>query len=188
MLDPKYRPEMIVTGDLQHVVDFVREAPVDCVVKPLLGSRGHNVLRFSNDHADLSTLLTKTFAGQHVVAQHFVAADHPGDRRVVVLDGKILESAGGIAGIERHPTAGDFRGNLHAGGLAHPLFLNEVQRDAANHAARLLLNYGIRLAGVDMVGDKIIEFNVFSTGGLYDGNHFANTDFTETIVLRFTES
>ena len=185
LLEPKYRPDMLVTGDLEQITDFVRAAPSECVVKPVVGSRGKNVIRVANDHADSTTLLATTFGDQQVVVQHFVAARHPGDRRVIVLDGEILEDSGNIAGIERHPATGDFRANLHAGGSAHPLQLNESEREAAQSAARLLFDHGIRLAGVDMIGDKIIEFNVFSTGGLYDGNRFAETDFTETIVRRF---
>ena len=182
LLDRKHRPEMVVTDDADEVIEFVRSASGDCVIKPLLGSRGNNVLRVANDAADLKNLLAVTFGNAQVVAQHFVAANHPGDRRVIVLDGQIVESDGCLAGIERHPAAGDFRANLHAGGSAHPLLLNETERAAATTAGKLLLSHGIRLAGVDMIGDKIIEFNVFSTGGLYDGNRFANTDFAETIV------
>ena len=123
-----------------------------------------------------------------MVAQHFIAADHPGDRRVVVLDGKILEANGHIAGIERRPAENDFRGNLHAGGTAHPFTLTPTERAAAEHAAMLLRASGIRLAGVDLIGDQIIELNVFSTGGLYDANRFANIDFTEMIVQRLVDS
>lgn len=188
MLDRKYRPEMLVSSDADEVIDFVQAAPSDCIVKPLLGSRGENVLRVSKESPDLAMLITETFGNMQVVAQHFFDANHPGDRRVVVLDGQILESAGGIAGIERHPAAGDFRANLHAGGSAHPLSLPTGERESATAAAQLLADHGIRLAGVDMIGDKIIEFNVFSTGGLYDGNRFAGTDFSETIVRQLLHS
>ena len=184
LLDPNHRPEMLVSPSHEVLTDFVQSAPGDCVVKPVFGSRGKNVLRVSSDQQDLVSLLAATFHDEPIVAQHFVTANHLGDRRVVVLDGKILESDGKIAGIERRPAAGDFRANLHAGATPHPLNLNELEREAATHAAKLLSDHGIRLAGVDMIGDKIIEFNVFSTGGLFDGNRFANTDFTSIIIER----
>ncbi len=41
---------------------------------------------------------------------------------------------------------------------------------------------GIQLAGIDLIGNKVIEFNVFSTGGLYDANQFAGLDFADLIV------
>ncbi len=185
LLNQKYRPEMLVSASHRALTDFVRNAPGDCVVKPVFGSRGKNVLRVSSDQQALVSLLAATFPDEPVVAQHFVTANHPGDRRVVVLDGEILESNGCIAGIERHPAAGDFRANLHAGATPHPLSLNELEREAATHAAKLLFDHGIQLAGVDMIGDKIIEFNVFSTGGLFDGNRFADTEFTTIIIERF---
>ena len=87
-----------------------------------------------------------------------------------------------MAGIERRPAVDDFRANLHAGGSAHELTLSKRARSAAEYAARLLADHGIWLAGVDLIGDRIIEFNVFSTGGLYDSIQFSGVRFDDAIV------
>ncbi len=182
IIDRQYRPDMLVSAQIDAVCEFAGNAPGEIVVKPLVGSRGQNVLRVNGNERGLSDRLKATFGQTLVIAQHFVVANHPGDRRIVVWDGEILEREGHIAGIERHPAAGDFRGNLHAGGSACPVSLNSSERTAARHAAKRLFEHGIRLAGVDLVGDQIIELNVFSTGGLYDANRFADADFSEMIV------
>lgn len=187
LVDPQHRPDMTVTRKVSEAVAFINDAPCDCVVKPLLGSRGANVIRVSRNTANLSGNLRETFGGDQIIAQHFVEASHAGDRRIVVLDGDILECPTGIAGIERHPAENDFRANLHAGGTAHPLKLTAEDRAAATHAAQLLLRHEIRLAGIDLIGGKIIELNVFSTGGIYDANCFAECDFTDTIASRYLE-
>ncbi len=184
MLDGKYRPTMAVLTTVSDVISWVNEAPVECVVKPLMGSRGANVMRVHSRMPNLKAEIEKALTDQPVVVQHFVQAKHPGDRRIVVLDGDVLETAEGIAGIARHPGEKDFRANLHAGGTAHPVWLDENDRDAVQRAAVLLAENGIRLAGVDLIGDQIIEFNVFSTGGLFDANRFAKTDFAEIIAQR----
>jgi len=46
------------------------------------------------------------------------------------------------------------------------------------HAADDLHGYGIWMAAIDLIGCKIIEFNVDSTGGLYFANKFAGLDFS----------
>lgn len=190
-IEAQFRPEMIVSQNTEEICEFVARAPSDCVVKPLVGSRGENVIRVNAAIKNLAERLAKTFKGEAMVAQHFVESSHLGDRRVVVLDGEILELNGHIAGIERHPASNDFRANLHAGGTAHPLTLNAKERAAATHAASLLADNGIRLAGVDLIGDQIIELNVFSTGGIFDANRFATDkgnrafDFTEAIAKAF---
>ena len=184
MVEPRYRPAMVVTGDHQQAIEFVMNSPSDCVVKPLFGSRGENVIRVSKSSTNLEEKINATFGSTTLVVQRFVEADHPGDRRVIVFGGELLQWNGHIAGIERHPADSDFRANLHAGGSAHQLRLSKEALAAAQHAASLLHEQGIWLAGVDLIGDKIIEFNVFSTGGLFDSIKLSSIPFDELIVRK----
>ena len=69
-----------------------------------------------------------------------------------------------------------------SGGSAEPLSLSTQERETIEHSASLLLQNGIVLAGIDLIGAKVIEFNVFSTGGIYDACHFAGFDFADKIV------
>lgn len=183
-VDAPFRPAMVVTSDVRQIQEFVNQAPADCVVKPLFGSRGENVIRVSKSNTNLAESIESTFGATTLVVQQFVNADHVGDKRVVVFAGQVLEINGHLAGIERHPACNDFRANLHAGGSAHPLTLPDSARAAAEYAARLLNDHGILLAGVDLIGDRIIEFNVFSTGGLYDSIQFSGVRFDDAIVER----
>ena len=175
---------MIVTHSVEQIQSFVANSPVECVAKPLFGSRGENVIRISSETNELESILSNTFGETTLVVQQFIHADHAGDKRVVVLGGKVLEIEGQLAGIERHPASGDFRANLHAGGTAHKLTLTPKARTTAEYAAKLLHENGIWLAGVDLIGYKIIEFNVFSTGGLYDSINYSGIRFDEEIVDR----
>lgn len=187
-VDPKYRPAMVVSSDLPQIVDFINNAPDDCIAKPLFGSRGENVIRVSKSTDDLEAKLESTFGSTTLIVQHFVQADHAGDKRVIIVGGEILQVDGHIAGIERHPASDDFRANLHAGGSAHELTLSEEAIAATQYAAKLLHEHGVWLAGVDLIGDKIIEFNVFSTGGLYDSIKFSGVPFDEIIIEKLRNS
>ncbi len=188
LLAPKYRPTTIVSSIEQQLLAFVASAKCDCVLKPAIGSRGNDVIRLSPDDPHLESKVNELAVGRLLVAQHFVHADHEGDKRVIVLAGEVLEHNNTVAGIHRTPKHGDFRANLHAGGTAHPLNLNQQERETANHAASLLMNHGIELAGVDLIGGKVIEFNVFSTGGLFDCVGFSDIPFEDLIVDSFFES
>jgi glutathione synthase len=46
----------------------------------------------------------------------------------------------------------------------------------------VLVAHGIRLAGLDVIGDVVVEVNVFSTGGLFDAERFSGADFSGRIV------
>ena len=183
-VDPRFCPSMIVSNRSDLIAEFVRQSATNCVIKPLVGSRGQNVIRVSHDDEGLESLVESTFNSVGIVAQHFVSADHPGDKRVVVLCGEVLEIDGHLAGIERRPAPDDFRANLHTGGTAHSLTLSDSARVTAQYAAKLLFKHGIWLAGVDLIGDKIIEFNVFSTGGLFDAESYSGVSFSEAIAKR----
>ena len=187
-LPEAFRPAMLVSNDHDQIASFIKDLGCDCVIKPLTGSRGENVIRVHPSTSELKHLLSTVYTNQSVAVQQFVESDEPGDQRVVVLDGEVIRHGRHVAGIHRIPAKGDFRANLHAGGKAAPLQLTARQFDCVHHAARMLYNDGIRLAGIDLVGHKVIEFNVYSTGGMYDANRFAQTDFTCHSYWVFAES
>ncbi len=39
------------------------------------------------------------------------------------------------------------------------------------------------LVGLDIVGDKILEVNVFTPGGLWSASKMYRTDFAETVMI-----
>ena len=176
------RPETIVARDLETALEFWQDARRDCVVKPPVGSRGKGVTRIRLDHPNPAELLEHLVDSEGTVIQHFIESDEIGDKRIVVLDGKLLEHGYHLAGIHRIPAPGEFRANIHIGGTAQPLTLSSCEKKSALTAAGLLFKNGVRLAGIDLVGSQVIEFNVFSTGGLFDANRFANFDFSDEIV------
>jgi glutathione synthase len=184
LLEPDCRPPMLLSGDAQAICDFIGDAPGDCVIKPPLGSRGSNVVRLNRNSTRLYETFQKNLKESFLVTQHYIQAEHEGDQRIVVLDGEVLRSGDQVAGIHRLPAADDFRANLHAGGTAHRVQLGEKALSTVQKGAQLLHRHGIRLAGIDLIGDQIIEFNVFSTGGIYDANRFSGLDFTDDIVAR----
>ena len=188
LLPQQYRPQMLVTQKSEEAVAFAKDLGRECVIKPVLGSRGNNVIRIDSVTDRLEEELADRFDKQSIVIQEFIATTEPGDKRVVVSGGKLLQHNGHFAGIHRIPADGDFRANLHAGGTAQPLSLSGAQREAALTAASLLFENGITLAGIDLMGTKVIEFNVFSTGGLFDANRFASFDFAESICQELVDS
>ena len=181
-LDIKYRPPMLVSDSPQEIQEFVQSALGPCVVKPVHGSRGRDVQKVFPSDSQLQKKLAPTYAGKRMIVQHFVESTEPGDKRVVVWGGKILEHQGHVAGVHRIPRDGEFRANIHLGAESQLLQLTKAQREAAEQAASLLMRHGIDLAGIDLVGSQVIEFNVFSTGGLYPALQFTGIDFSDRIV------
>lgn len=183
------RPRGVIAAGLEEVRAFVRDVDAPCVIKPLVGSRGYNVFVIRDaDDAELPRIVDAVTLRGFAIVQEFVQSEMPGDARVVLLDGKVLESDGVVAGIRRIPQGDDFRANLHAGAKAVSLDLTPPIRAAAERVGRLLLRDKIRLAGVDLIGDQVIEVNVYSTGGLFHAQKFGGVDFASIVAEQLVVS
>ena len=51
----------------------------------------------------------------------------------------------------------------------------------------MLAEDGIFLAGLDLIGDRIVEVNVFSTGGFHPAWRYYGREFTEAVIRRVEE-
>jgi ribosomal protein S6--L-glutamate ligase len=102
------------------------------------------------------TSLLETFwaMGQEIILQEYMRESKGRDVRVVVVGRRV------VAAMRRTARAGEFRSNLHRGGVAVGVDLDPVYRSLAIKAVRLM---GLEVGGADMVetrsGPKILEIN-----------------------------
>jgi glutathione synthase len=156
---PELIPETVVSADPAELAD-VTHAWGRAVLKPTDAMAGRGVLLLRPDDVNLRSLLeTATDHGRrHVIAQEWVA---PGgeDCRVVVVDGEPV----GV--LRRVAAADDFRCNLAIGARAEAAAVTPEIRKICDALAPHLRRLGILLAGIDLIGDRLIEVNVTSPTG-----------------------
>ena len=121
------------------------------------------------------------------VAQEFVDWEGGGDLRVLVLYGAAIRVGCIDAAVHRTPPAQGFRSNVHAGGTATPAVLTDGQRATAHAAAQALQALGVRIAGLDLVGNKVIEVNVHSPGGLEDMSRFTGHNIVRLVARQLLQ-
>jgi len=182
-LPPEHRPRTLVSRDPARIKAFVVAQGGRCVLKPLKGTRGSDVFFVDARQPDnLSQIIDVLVRSGVAMAQSFAPGAEEGDIRLVVLDGEPLVVDGRMAAIHRRPGAGELRSNIAQGGSAEiPASLEGPLAVARAVGARLVQD-GIWLAGLDVIGDQCVEINVFSTGGLRDANRFGSVDFTQPIL------
>lgn len=179
-LDPTHIPQTWITSRWEDVREAFANLQHGAVVKPLHGTRGEGIFRIPpGDQKTLSAAMQTT---AEPMVQEFLPEVERGDLRVVVMRGKVLAVDGQPAAIRRKPQAGDFRSNLHQGGTAHATELSDELHKIATHSAEILNQRGIALAGLDFVGNKIIEINIFATGGLKPARDLYGKDFCAAII------
>lgn len=177
------RPRTLITRDRNRIAQFVEEEGGRAIVKPLAGSGGHNVFVVdTTDGYNFNQIISTVSVEGYVIVQQMVPDAAEGDTRLFMLEGNLLEVDGKTAAIRRVPAAGDIRSNMTAGGTRQPAEITEAMRDIVTKVGPILARDGMFLAGLDVIGDKVLEINVFSPGGLFGASQLAAVDFHSAVV------
>jgi len=155
---PQFTVPTLVTREADRIRDFWADHE-DIVVKPLDGMGGTGVFRLQPGDTNAGSILETVTArgGRTAMAQKFIAAIREGDKRVIVIDGEPVPYC-----LARIPKAGETRGNLAAGGIGRSQPLTARDREIATIVGQALLPRGLRLLGIDVIGDRLTEINVTS--------------------------
>ena len=180
---PLVRPRTMIARDAGALRGFIERMQGPCVLKPLRGTHGRDVFRVAGPGAEnLTQILEIMTRSDYVIAQEFVPEAGAGDVRLLVVDGELFEREGKVGAVHRVPGVSDFRSNLGAGGTAKKAVITEKMREVVGHMGDVLRRDGIFFAGVDFIGSKVVEVNVFSPGGLTDAERFEGVDFTGALL------
>lgn len=153
-------PKTVFTNysrDVEEVIAHVGGVPV--VIKLLEGTQGLGVVLAETKNAAESVLEAFNGLEARVIVQEFIKEAKGADIRALLVDGQV------VGAMKRQGKDGDFRSNLHRGGTADIIKLNEAELKLAMNAARVLK---LAVCGVDMLqsdrGPLLLEVN--STPGL----------------------
>ena len=116
------------------------------------------------------------------MAQEFLPAAKDGDVRMFLMNGTPLEVEGKVAAFRRKSESEDIRSNMSAGGKAHAVEVTDEMRELVDAVRPKLVADGMFLVGLDIVGDKLMEVNVFSPGGLGSCQQLYDVDFAPAII------
>lgn len=177
------RPKTIITRDAKDIVEFYEEQKQKIILKPLQGSGGKNVFMIDkNSKPNLNQIIEAVSAEGFIVAQEYLPKAKDGDTRLFIMNGLPLEKDGEYAAMRRVNTKGDIRSNIHAGGTGKKAVVNEEMLALVQILKPKLVQDGMFLVGVDIVGDKLMEVNVFSPGGLNIISSMYDVDFGEAVI------
>ncbi|EQA4280188.1 30S ribosomal protein S6--L-glutamate ligase [Cronobacter dublinensis] len=138
--------------DTSDLIDMVGGAPL--VVKLVEGTQGIGVVLAETRQAAESVIDAFRGLNAHILVQEYIKEAKGRDIRCLVVGDRV------VAAIERQAKEGDFRSNLHRGGVARIAEISEREREIAIKAAATL---GLDVAGVDILraerGPLVMEVN-----------------------------
>ncbi|MCB0211212.1 MAG: glutathione synthase [Anaerolineae bacterium] len=177
------RPKTLITRDRAEVKSFAKEVGGKIVLKPLQGSGGQSVFLVTpNDLSNLNQMVEAVGHHGYVIAQEYLPAAAEGDTRLFLMNGSPLRYKGKYAAFRRVRTGDDIRSNVHAGGTIARATINDVALRVAEIVRPKLVQDGMFLVGLDIVGDKLMEINVFSPGGLGSAQRFEKVNFNYAVI------
>lgn len=124
------------------------------VIKLTEGSQGRGVMLTEKPSASRGVVDALRGLYATFLLQEYIAEAGGADLRCLVVGDRV------VAAMRRQAPEGDFRANLHRGGVAEAVDVGRAEAEVAVHAARVL---GLGVAGVDLMvsrrGPLVLEVN-----------------------------
>jgi glutathione synthase len=168
---PELSPATVVTTDGAEVEAFVATYGA-AVVKPVDGFAGTDVWLLEPGRCCRALAESATAGGRHVIVQEYLPSVTDGNKRIFLVDGEV------VGAVYRRPSDEDFR----IGPPVAEAAVDAADRRIVDALAPRLLAHGIAIAGLDVIGGRLIEVNVTCPGGMHKTDALLGTDLSGAIV------
>ena len=160
--------------ETKDLIDMVGGSPL--IVKLLESAQGKGVVSAETNKAAESVINAFKSLQANILVQEFIKEAEGKDIRCFVVDGKV------VASIMREAKKGEFRSNIHQGGLAKKVKVTAEEKRLAVKAAKI---FKLDIAGVDIIrsnkGPLLLEVN--SSPGLEGIESITGKDIANEIIL-----
>lgn len=159
--------------DTNDLIKMVGGPPL--IVKLLEGTQGKGVVLAETKKAAESVINAFKSLNANILVQEFIKEANGKDLRLFVIDGKV------VATIQREAMPGEFRANIHLGGIASIIKPTAEEKRIAIKAAKAM---DLKVAGVDIIrsskGPLLLEVN--SSPGLEGIEGATNKDIAGEMI------
>ncbi|HEY5928082.1 MAG TPA: glutathione synthetase [Kofleriaceae bacterium] len=177
------RPRSLISRNPDDLKKFVTDEGGRACLKPLQGSGGTNVFVVTpKSKGNLNQIVDAVTRDGYAIAQEFLPDAKHGDTRLFLMNGDPLIVEGHYCAFRRVTAKGDVRSNLHAGGKLAKATITDEMLELAQIVRPRLVRDGMFLVGLDIVGSKLMEINVFSPGGLGSATKYEKVDFSHAVI------
>lgn len=186
--DESIRPKTIVTRNYADVVEFFEQQNKLIILKPLKGSGGKNVFLINKDNQqNLKQTVEAIARDGYVIGQEYLPEAAAGDIRFFLLNGEPVSINGKYAAVHRVQQGNEIRSNVHQGAKTQAAIISPELLVMVDKIKDKLIQDGMYFVGLDIVGDRIMEINVFSPGALCQTEEIVKEDFSALIINNLEE-
>ena len=174
-------PKTLISKNINIIKSF-RDEFKDIIIKPLYGNGGQGVFHVMPGDENLNSILEMFFkhSNEPLMIQEYIPDVRNGDKRIILLNG---ESVGAI---NRVPSKGESRSNMHVGGKPEKTVLTDRDHFICKTISQSLKKKGLIFVGIDIIGDYLTEINVTSPTGIREIKSY-NSIIIEEMFWDFIE-
>ena len=154
----KFMPDTIFTQNIVEIKKFFKSHK-KVILKPIHSFSGNDI--YLRNKFNLKFIKKFIKKHDHVICQKYLAKISKGDKRVFLINGKVV----GV--ISRIPKKGSFLSNMSKGAKPINTKLTKIEKKISDLVAKDLKKENIFFAGIDFIDQKLNgDINVTSPTGL----------------------
>jgi glutathione synthase len=177
------RPRAVITQSRQVVRDFVKDVGGTVVLKGMEGTGHQSVFLVTpQNRANLNQMIEAITRDDYLIAEEYVPLAEKGSTRIFLMNGEPLRYRGKLAAFQWIRKGDEMRTNIHASGSTAKAEIIDAQLQIAEAVRPRLVQDGMFLASLHIVGDKLLDVNVFSPGGLGIIQSFEKVNFSDVVI------
>ena len=172
----------LVSRSPERIKNFLRALPGDAVLKPLAHAGHDKVFRVRRAAAkNLNAIITAITKDGYAVAQEYLHEAAAGEKRLLILGGEPIRVDGQVAIYRRLPGLAEGQKRRPSLKRRRCAFGAAEERICELLRPKLMAD-GLYFVSVDLAGDKILELNAFSPGGIHSLREIYRMDVAQTII------
>jgi glutathione synthase len=177
------RTKTLVSRSKTRLKEFLRALEGPAVLKPLAPRGGENVFYLRRRQvSNLNQIITAVTKEGYAIAQEYLPEIEHGEKRMLLLNAEPIRVGKQVAIYRRRPAIGKNGGPPESRATRGPCEFGPVEARICDILRPKLLADGLYFVGVDVVGDKILELNVFTPGGIHSIHELYQIDVADIVI------
>jgi glutathione synthase len=176
------RTRTLVSRSKPRLKAFLRALDGPAVLKPLAPRGGEHVFYLRRRQvSNLNQIIDAITKEGYALAQEYLPEADQGEKRLLLLNAEPIRVGNKVAIYRRRVTA-DSNGASAGAAVRGKCDFGPVEARICDILRPKLLADGLYFVAVDIVGDKILELNVFTPGGIHAVHELYGLDVASIVI------
>jgi len=177
------RTKSLVSRSKKRLKEFLRALDGPALLKPLAPRGGEDIFYLRRRQvSNLNQIIDTVTKDGYAIAQEYLPEIDQGEKRLLLLNAEPIRDGKRVAIYRRKPVMVKNGGTPDGRATRSACELGPVEARICDILRPKLLTDGLYFVGVDIVGDKILELNVFTPGGVHSIHELYGFDVADIVI------